>query len=202
MVKVKVKHGLQNNKEIVEVLNRSENKMKIFKAFFFPPGQIGSFPSSKAPLFQVLSFPLQHYFFRNIQHHTNMKNTRHPLHPTPIIRQTFHSLRAAAYLMMRKKKDLRKVNANSVTGYSTELQHEALASLFDTGRGCATILTPSCCQMCLITCNIDYETRQFMKVSVLYELHEHLFAEEVPRSTNQPRNKNSNDTCIFLFHQK
>lgn len=38
MVKAEAKHGLQNNKEIAEVVNRSENKVKLFKAFFFPPG--------------------------------------------------------------------------------------------------------------------------------------------------------------------
>lgn len=35
MAKEKVKYGLQNDKEIVEVLDRSENKMEIFKVFFF-----------------------------------------------------------------------------------------------------------------------------------------------------------------------
>lgn len=87
-----------------------------------------------------------------------MENVTHPLHPTPRIRQTFNSLRAAAYLVMRKK-DLRKVNANSVISYFVELWHKPSVSLFDAGRGYVTILTRSRCQMHLITGNIDYETR-------------------------------------------
>lgn len=34
MAEEKVKYGLQNDKEIVEVLDRSENKMEIFSLFF------------------------------------------------------------------------------------------------------------------------------------------------------------------------
>jgi len=41
-----------------------------------------------------------------------------------------------------------------------------------------------------------------MKVSILYEIHKHLFAVEVHASMNQPWNTKSKDTCIFLFHQK
>lgn len=37
----KVKCGLQNDKEIVEVLDRTENKMEIFEVFFyFPPSWV------------------------------------------------------------------------------------------------------------------------------------------------------------------
>lgn len=38
MVKEKVKYGLQNDKEIVEVLDRSENKMEISEVLFVLPG--------------------------------------------------------------------------------------------------------------------------------------------------------------------
>lgn len=48
-----------------------------------------------------------------------MEKTTHPLHPTPRIRQMFHSPRAVAHLTMRKKR-LEKVNANSPTGYFVE----------------------------------------------------------------------------------
>lgn len=87
-----------------------------------------------------------------------MEKTTHPPHPTPRIRQMFHSLRAVAHLMMRKKR-LEKVNANSPTGYFVEFEHKPLVSLFDTQGDYVTILTQSCCQMRLITCTIDYETR-------------------------------------------
>lgn len=39
IAKDKVKYGLQNDKEIVEVLDRSENKMEIFRVSFFLPGR-------------------------------------------------------------------------------------------------------------------------------------------------------------------
>lgn len=104
IAKEKMNYGLQNVKEIVRVLHRSQNKMEIINVFF--SSQVDSLFSllKSTIIFQVLCFSLQHCFFRNIQHHINMENTIHSLHPTPRIRQAFYSLRAAAYLMVRKKK--------------------------------------------------------------------------------------------------
>lgn len=50
----KVKHGLQNDKEIVEVLDRFENKLETLKSSFFFPSLLG----------RSTVFPLQkdHYF--------------------------------------------------------------------------------------------------------------------------------------------
>lgn len=103
---------------------------------------------------------------------------------------------------MMRKKDLRKVNADSATGYFAERRHKPLVSRSDWWRGYATTPTRSCSHRYLITCNIAYETTEFTKVTVLCETHEHLFAEEVCAAVNQPRNKNSNDPCVLLFHPK
>jgi len=37
MAKRKVKYGSQNDKKIVHILDRSENKMEILEDLFFPP---------------------------------------------------------------------------------------------------------------------------------------------------------------------
>lgn len=59
MAKEKVKYGLQNDKEIVEVLDRSENKMEISEVLLVLPGSEAVFP------------PQKHHYFGYYVYHCN-----------------------------------------------------------------------------------------------------------------------------------